>query len=186
MTIRRRVGGQSSRRARTHTEEVPITRFTWHPKPAPAKLPVRQVYGFLFAADGRLLLLVDRGRCSLPGGRPEPGEDAETTLRREAHEEVAVVLGQPVVPLGYQHVDDEDGSTCYAQVRMVGPISAVLPAAPDPATGRQYQRLLVPPAQAGALLDWGEHGHRQVAAATEAAVVILGLPRDDFPNEEHI
>ncbi|MEX5708711.1 hypothetical protein AB1484_10495 [Parafrankia sp. FMc6] len=59
-------------------------------------------------------------------------------------------------------------------------------AAPDPATGRQYQRLLVPPARAGMLLDWGEHGHRQVAAAAEAAVVILGLPRDDFPNEEHI
>lgn len=163
-----------------------MTRFTWHSKPVPVGFPVRQVYGFLFTADGRLLLHADREHHSLPGGRPEPGENHETTLRRETREEVNVILGRPVIPLGYQHVDDEDGNPHYAQVRMVAPIRAVLPAAPDPATGRQYQRLLVPPAQAGALLDWGEHGYQQVAAAAEAAVAILGIPRDDFPPEARI
>jgi 8-oxo-dGTP diphosphatase len=46
--------------------------------------------------DGRaLLLLNERGEWDLPGGRPDPGEDHRTALRREVREETGleVVVG---------------------------------------------------------------------------------------------
>jgi 8-oxo-dGTP diphosphatase len=43
--------------------------------------------------DGRVLLLRnERGEWDLPGGRPDPGEDHRTALRREVREETALVV----------------------------------------------------------------------------------------------
>jgi len=161
-----------------------MAKFSWHTSAVPAALPVRQVYGFLFAPDGRVLLRVDGTKNSLPGGRPEPGESAYVdVLRRETFEEVTLDIGEPHY-LGYQLVDD--GHTPYAQVRMVAKIRAVHAPEPDPDNGRTYLRLLVHPGQAGELLNWGETGHRQSAAAARAAVSVLGLPRDGFPAPEYL
>lgn len=161
-----------------------MARFTWCASEVPDGLPVRQVYGFLFATDGRLLIRVDGAKHSLPGGRPEPGESTYSEiLRREAFEEVTVEIDEPHY-LGYQRVDD--GIAPYAQVRMVSRISTVHPPAPDPDNGRLYRRLLVHPGKAGDLLNWGESGHLQVAAAADAAVSTLELPHCGFPDPDYI
>ena len=52
--------------------------------------PVRQhgAYALIGDPSGRVLLVrADTGRCYLPGGRIEPGEDAPAALAREIEEE---------------------------------------------------------------------------------------------------
>lgn len=157
-----------------------MPKFSWHTDAVPAGLAVRQVYGFLFVPDGRLLIRVDGSKHTLPGGRPEPGEiEYADILRRESMEEVTVDIHEPHY-LGYQCVDD--GVSPYAQVRMAAVISRVHPGAPDPDSGRTYRRLLVHPGKAGDLLAWGETGYLQATAAAEAAVEVLGLPSGSLPS----
>src|SRR3954468_16223348 len=44
--------------------------------------------------DGRVLLLLnERGEWDLPGGRPDPGEDHRTALKREVQEEAGLAVG---------------------------------------------------------------------------------------------
>jgi 8-oxo-dGTP pyrophosphatase MutT (NUDIX family) len=44
--------------------------------------------------EGRVLLLLnERGEWDLPGGRPDPGEDHRTALKREVREEAALEVG---------------------------------------------------------------------------------------------
>lgn len=161
-----------------------MAKFSWFTTSVPEELPVRQVYGFLFATDGRLLVRVDGTKHSLPGGRPEPGESTYAdVLRRESYEEVTVDIDEPHY-LGYQLVDD--GVFPYAQVRMVARLAAVHPSAPDPDNGRTYRRLLVHPSKAGDLLHWGESGHQQAVAAATAAVSVLGLPHEALPEADYI
>ncbi|GAA4615822.1 NUDIX domain-containing protein [Saccharopolyspora hordei] len=157
-----------------------MPKFSWHTCAVPEGLPVRQVYGFLFVTDGRVLLRVDGKKHTLPGGRPEPGEvEYRDILRRESMEEVTVDIDEPHY-LGYQCVDD--GISPYAQVRMAAVISKVHPPAPDPDSGRTYRRLLVHPGKVGDLLAWGETGYLQATAAAEAAVEVFGLPSDGLPD----
>jgi 8-oxo-dGTP diphosphatase len=161
-----------------------MAKFSWHTEAVPEELPVRQVYGFLFAPDGRLLIRVDGTKHSLPGGRPEPGElKYADILRRETLEEVTLDIDDPHY-LGYQRVND--GVTPYAQVRMVSTITMVHTSAPDPDNGRTYRRLLIHPADAGERLNWGETGHLQAVAAANAAASVLGLPFEDLPSESYI
>ncbi|QUH03014.1 NUDIX hydrolase [Saccharopolyspora erythraea] len=161
-----------------------MARFRWFTHSVPDGLPVRQVYGFLFASDGRVLIRVDGAKHSLPGGRPEPGERTYADiLRRETYEEVTADITDPHY-LGYQRVDD--GIAPYAQVRMVASLAKVYPPAPDPDNGRTYRRLLVPPGRAGELLNWGVSGRKQASAAAAAAIAVLGLPHHDLPAPSYI
>ncbi|GAA2794403.1 NUDIX hydrolase [Saccharopolyspora taberi] len=161
-----------------------MARFRWFTHAVPEGLPVRQVYGFLFASDGRVLIRVDGAKHSLPGGRPELGESTYADiLRRETLEEVTSEITDPHY-LGYQCVDD--GVSPYAQVRMVASLARVHPPAPDPDNGRTYRRLLVHPDDAGDLLNWGTSGHMQATAAAEAAITVLGLPHRGLPAPSYI
>ncbi|MGI8305713.1 NUDIX domain-containing protein [Saccharopolyspora sp. ASAGF58] len=161
-----------------------MPKFTWHTNAVPEGLPVRQVYGFLFVPDGRLLIRLDGNKHSLPGGRPEPGEaEYVDILRRETMEEVTVDIGEPHY-LGYQCVDD--GISPYAQVRMAALITTVHPSEPDPDSGRIYRRLLVHPGKAGDLLAWGETGYQQATAAADAAVNVFELPCSGLPETGYL
>lgn len=154
------IGPTKAERTRAH--------FTWHPgilKEKDHEQTIRQVWGWLTDPAGRVLVLLDHhGRPSLPGGRPEPGETWEITLTREAAEEAAACLGNPVV-LGIQHVVERSQAP-YAQLRMTAPLLQLGPARPDPDNGEIYRRVLVPARQANLLLGWGPEGDAQAAAVT--------------------
>ncbi|MET9608141.1 NUDIX hydrolase [Streptomyces sp. NPDC006512] len=118
----------------------------WIPGPVPAHLPVRERSGWLFAPDGRVLLLVARatGAAHLPSPTAEPAVSA--------------------LPLGYRYADRG------ALARTAARLTAVSPAA-DPA----YARLLATPEQVRELSDWGPAGHHELAAV-HAARARLSLP----------
>ncbi|MFJ9340372.1 hypothetical protein ACIRP0_13905 [Streptomyces sp. NPDC101733] len=128
---------------------------TWHPGPVPARLPVRHRSGWLFAPDGRVLLLIARatGAAHLPAPDAEPAVGA--------------------LPLGYRYADR--GARARTTARLTG-----LSAAGDPA----YARLLATPEQVRELSDWGPAGREEVAAVHEArARFSLPCPPRTPPTE---
>ncbi|MET9881964.1 NUDIX domain-containing protein [Streptomyces sp. NPDC006430] len=120
---------------------------TWHHGPVPAQVPVRATSAWLFAPDGRALVLVSRatGAVHLPPGAASPVAGA--------------------VPLGYRYVDRA------AHPRIAARLTALPPVA-DPA----YARLLATPDQVRELTDWGPAGHAEVATVHAAARTRLTLP----------
>jgi 8-oxo-dGTP pyrophosphatase MutT (NUDIX family) len=148
--------------------------WPWHPDPVPSQLTVTQCWGWIFAPDGRALVLIgaDTGSACLPGGRPETADqgDPAAVLVREAAEEAQIRIGAPVY-LGYLYDDTGPG----ARVRMAARLTHSAPAAQDPATGQTYSRLLATPEQVAELFDWGP-GARAQLAAVHTARQQLGLP----------
>ncbi|MFE4632152.1 NUDIX domain-containing protein [Streptomyces sp. NPDC056773] len=128
---------------------------TWHSGPAPAHLTPRDPAGWLFAPDGRVLLLIARatGAAHLP-----PPAAGRTT---------------GALPLGYRHADQG------AHPRTAARLTA-LPPAPDPA----YARLLATPEQVRELSDWCPAGHEELAAVhTARALLALPVPPRTPPTE---
>jgi 8-oxo-dGTP diphosphatase len=54
--------------------------------------PPISVKGVLIHQDRVLLLLNERDEWDLPGGRPDPGEDHRTALKREVQEEAGLIV----------------------------------------------------------------------------------------------
>ncbi|MFI5865107.1 NUDIX domain-containing protein [Streptomyces sp. NPDC051546] len=128
---------------------------TWHPGPVPAHVTTRDPAGWLFAPDGRVLLLVARatGAAHLPP--PTAGRTAGA------------------LPLGYRYADQ--GAHPRTAARLVA-----LPPGPDPA----YARLLATPEQVRELSDWGPAGHEELAAVhTTRAHLSLPAPPRTPPTE---
>lgn len=146
--------------------------FTWHNGIVPHDMEIKQVYGILFSIDGRILLIVDKTKdamYSFAGGRPESEDNGiEDTLRREVFEEVNISISKPII-VGYQEVDEEDGSMPFAQVRMAAIIDKIGKKRPDIDNGKTYERLLVPAYKAIELLQWGDVGYEQIMAAKSIA-----------------
>lgn len=163
--------------------------FTWNNGNVPEGMKVTQVYGLVFTKDGRLLLRVekkeDRIKYSLAGGKPELDEDRKGTLKREFLEEINTTLQDGAFVVGYQQVDEEDGSPPYAQMRMSAIIDSIGIRQPDPDTGITYGRLLTTPKRAIELLNWGEVGERQVNEALRIAKEHLGL-KEFSTKEEYV
>ncbi|MFF9352055.1 NUDIX domain-containing protein [Streptomyces sp. NPDC014734] len=157
-----------------HTTRA-VHHFGWRPDPVPRGMPVVQSWGWLFAPDGRVLVLLGPGTGSacLPGGTPEPqdGGNVVATLRREADEEAAAHHGEP---LFIGHLPDTDRAR--ARVRLAAALTHVGPVRPDPATGHTYTRILTTPEQALELFDWGPSAGAQLDAVQEARRR-LGIPR---------
>ena len=156
-----------------------MAKFIWCNGNVPNNMQIKQVYGILFSIDGRIFLmaekLADRIKYSLPGGHPENiDKTLDETLRREVLEEVNISVKNPVI-VGYQEVDEEDGSCLYAQVRMAALIDKVGEKIPDIANGKTYDRLLVSPSKAIELLNWGEVGYSQIISAIEIAEAQFGI-----------
>lgn len=143
---------------------IRVNAHKWIRSELPTGLEVRQVYGFIFDPDGRILLLEDEGKYNLPGGKPENGESFAETLIREAEEEAQVTIAS-IEYLGYQLIAAEAE---FAQVRLVALLDQTQKAAPDPSTGRSYKRLWVPPTHSNRLLKWGISGDEQVTSAIAA------------------
>jgi ADP-ribose pyrophosphatase YjhB (NUDIX family) len=153
--------------------------FTWHNGDVPEGTAIKQVYGLIFTPDGRLLLRTeektDRKKYSFAGGRPEISDNGiEGTVRRELVEEVNVTIHKPII-VGYQRVDEEDGTPPFAQVRMAALIDEIGEIRPDPDTGRTYGRFLTSPLKAAELLNWGDVGYAQIKTAMRIATEVLGI-----------
>lgn len=156
-----------------------MAKFIWCNGNVPNNMQIKQVYGILFSIDGRIFVmaekLADRIKYSLPGGHPENiDKTLDETLKREVLEEVNISVKNPVI-VGYQEVDEEDGSCLYAQVRMAAVIDEVGEKTPDIANGKTYDRLLVSPSKAIELLNWGEVGYSQIISAIEIAEAQFGI-----------
>jgi ADP-ribose pyrophosphatase YjhB (NUDIX family) len=134
----------------------------------PDDVLITQVYAFCFDDVGRILLVRDGRHVGIPGGKPEGGEDFRQTALREVLEEACVKLTD-VRAIGYQLVHDDTAEKAYAQLRVAGRITAVLKRATDPGTGKTFDRVLVPPGDAGELLGWGDDGVAQIHAAASTA-----------------
>ncbi|MYV69605.1 NUDIX hydrolase, partial [Streptomyces sp. SID2131] len=98
----------------------------FHPSPVPDGLPVRETRGWLFAPDGRVLVLLDpgTGAARLPGGTPEPADhdDPRATLVREA-DAMAAATAARALYLG--HLLAPDGP--YALVRYAAALTRLGP-----------------------------------------------------------
>lgn len=164
--------------------------FTWYNGNVPEGMKVTQVYGLVFTKDGRMLLKVekvgDKIMYSLAGGKPELEDNSrEETLKREFLEEVNTTLQDGALVVGYQKVDEEDGSPPYAQMRMSAIIDSIGIRQPDLDTGKTYGRLLTTPKRAIELLNWGEVGESQVNEALRIAKEHLGL-QELSTKEEYV
>lgn len=137
----------------------------WFANEPHSSLRVTQVYGFCvdhLSADANVLLLDDGGNLTLPGGKPEVADaNWVETLRREAMEEASILLAVPRL-LGYLRVS-QPGREPFAQIRYMAQVQELRQPAVDPATGRLYRREWVPIERVAGLLNWGAHGHAQVA-----------------------
>lgn len=153
----------------------PAHHLSWQDGPAPRELPVQQVWGWLFAPDGRVLVLLgaDSGGAVLPGGTPEDQDlgDPEATLRREAEEEAAARFIRPRF-LGHLTAP----GTRRGYLRYAARLTGLGPVRPDPATDQTYTRVLATPEQAVELFDWGPATAQQLAAVHRARRH-LGIPR---------
>ena len=162
--------------------------FRWISDAVPEGMKVTQVYAVLLDANGRTMLRLEKTgnggtRYSLAGGRPEPFDSGiEDTCRRELLEEVNTEIETPAY-IGYQLVDEENGTSAYAQVRMAALIRKIGEKRPDPDNGETYDRLLVSPEKAAALLNWGDVGTAQVMEARETIRRLYGIRDTGKPEE---
>ena len=155
---------------------------TWHNSEVPKNLKVTQVYGLVFTEDGRMLLKVEtkKGKKIFApvGGTPEDFDKSrEDTLRRELIEEVNTTLKDDIYYVGYQEVNEDNGKSIFAQIRMTAIIDKIGPIKPDPDNGETYERLLTTPKRAIELMNWGEIARQQVEEAVRVAKEQLHLTR---------
>ncbi|WP_326742730.1 NUDIX hydrolase [Streptomyces sp. NBC_01768] len=157
--------------------------WPWHPDRVPDRLPVPQAWGWLFAPDGRVVLVIDPADplAMLPGGTVEATDASpEAALVREAVEEAQLTLAPGRIErLGWVYDATGDvygGIGECARLRLAAPITGVGPSTIDPASGRLFARLLATPAQAAALLGWGDQGYQQAAQAARLAHERWGIP----------
>ncbi len=148
-----------------------MAKYEWIPEQVPDGMRITQVYCIMFDGQGRVMLRVEKGPdrnwFSLAGGRPESYDDGiEATCRRELQEEVNTEIETPFY-IGYQLVDEENGTPAYAQVRMAAMICAIGEKRPDPDNGEIYDRYMTTPEKAAMLLKWGDAGYKQVMAAKD-------------------
>ena len=174
----RRVVGRAARgwlRSSVVTQIVDVG-FAWCLRPAPAGMPVVQVYDWLLDDAGRVLVQDTGDGFNLPGGSPEPVDvDIAATVAREAMEESQVTVVD-VVYLGYEQVEREGAPR--ALVRTVGRIGEFRPRHRDPAGGRLLGRLLTSLQESPDLLGWGRSGRAQAQAAGRIGWSWWGLPTD--------
>ena len=62
-------------------------KLTWIEELVQTRLPIQQVYGFIFDSSCRILVLDDELRYDLPDGKPQYDESLLETLIREVLEE---------------------------------------------------------------------------------------------------
>ena len=164
-----------------------MAKIRWESGPVPEGMKITQVYGIILDRAGRIMLRAehktDGVRYSLGGGRPEPLDSGiDDTCRRELLEELNTEIEKPVY-IGYQLVDEENGTPDYAQVRMAALIRNIGKKRPDPDNGKTYDRLLVSPERVAILLQWGDVGYEQIMRARDIVYTEYGISGTDCAEE---
>ncbi|MGW0855070.1 NUDIX domain-containing protein [Streptomyces sp. NPDC002690] len=149
-------------------------RHPWRPSTTPPRLHAAEARGWLFAPDGRVLVLLDpaTGAARLPGAgsAAQDGGDPVATLRRGAGDEAAARIGTPLL-LG--HLTAPAGQP--GRLRYAATLDGVGPAPTGQAAGPVHTRVLATPEQAAELFDWGPPAAEQLASVHRARRR-LGLP----------
>ena len=99
------------------------------------------------------------------GGRVDPGETFEQTLRREVQEESNMEIIS-FLPLGYQKAVKADGTFSY-QLRYACKVRPYGPFVSDPAHGVVKEINLIDPALHKEYIHWGKIGERLVERGLE-------------------
>ncbi len=131
----------------------------------------RQVYGVCFYQKKMVIVFDKQRKCwSLPGGKPEKGENVETALAREIREETnTTVIGWK--PVGVQKITEENGEWFY-QYRVCCWVKPVGDFESDPA-GAIGKIKFIRPLEYKKYFDWGEAGERIIRRSLGIAAVEL-------------
>ncbi|MFE7469306.1 NUDIX domain-containing protein [Streptomyces sp. NPDC057499] len=147
----------------------------WHDGPAPHDRTVTRVQGWLFAPDGRVLVLLDpgTGTARLPCEPPaaEDRGDPAATLVRAAGSQAAA---RPVTPLLLGHLTDP--RTHHTHLSCAAAFTDITSAAPGEAEGPRSTRVLATPEQAAQLIGRGGPDPARLAAVHRGRRR-LGIPR---------
>jgi len=130
----------------------------------------RQSYGISFC-EGKLLIVFGffggtEREWGFTGGRIDPGETYEQTLRREIQEEsnMEVISFRPI---GYQKVIKTKEDKFKYELRYVCKVRPLGPFVSDPADGVISEIKLIDPSEYKKYVDWGKIGDRLVERALE-------------------
>ncbi len=127
---------------------------------------VKQCYGICFDKRGKILIVKNKGKWSLPGGTPEKGETFEETLIREIDEEADVNI-KNIKPLGYNKIEEIKfgKKSVFYQLRFIAEISKIKKQTIDPATNTQFERRFINPKDFLTYTLWGRHGETMIKRA---------------------
>jgi 8-oxo-dGTP pyrophosphatase MutT (NUDIX family) len=140
----------------------------------PADVRVSAAHCLAFDREHRVLLArhVDRA-WTIPGGRTEPGESAEQTMRREVLEEAAAIVEDPCV-VATERIEllaGEPDPRYPSPMYQVFFIARVVSVGAVVANAETYESRLFPIDEARLLPGWIDHNTRLFDAASERANV---------------
>jgi 8-oxo-dGTP pyrophosphatase MutT (NUDIX family) len=119
----------------------------------------QQVYA-IAKLDGMVALVVSTdGQVNLPGGKTEPGESIEETLRRELQEEMNCRVSKWSV-IGYQRLTNGNNNPIY-QLRVYAELERIGAFKSDPA-GKVVGQKLVLIGQLNQEIGYGALGERMI------------------------
>ncbi|MCK5149423.1 NUDIX hydrolase [Candidatus Pacearchaeota archaeon] len=138
------------------------------------KSKIKQIYGFLFDKDNKIVLVrpTKKRGWRLPGGGPEKEDlDWKDTIIREADEEADIDLeNDSLIPVGYFKIIPLSGN-CEKEVhyalRVVGKIRKVNDQTEDLSEGLINERIFVEPKDFLDYCSWNESGKIQRDKAIE-------------------
>lgn len=160
-----------------------MVKYTWIKKNVPKNLEVKQVYGIVFASDGKIILRVDNHKYKLTGGHPEKVDSCfEDTLKREFLEELNIEV-KDICYLGYLLVEEENIQ--YAQVRMIAKIKRIDEIKPDVDNGKIYKRYMANQNNVKHYLDYKDMAGNQmiddaIKMANEKYVFCYNNDKENF------
>ncbi len=149
------------------TDGKNITTIFWHETSDFSNMKnVSQCYGVCFDKKGKILIVKNKGKWSLPGGTPEKGETFEQTLIREVDEEADVDIIN-IRPIGYNKIDEIKNGKKYVfyQLRFITKISKIKKQTLDPATNTQFERKFINPKDLLSYTHWGKTGEAMIKRA---------------------